>query len=272
MPDYIEIVITVDNEDQKDLLLARLSNIGFEGFEEDKNLLKAYIAENDFDQSGLESILEIPDLAYSRSLIKQRNWNEEWEAGFEPVQVGHFCAIRASFHEPVKGVEHEIIITPKMSFGTGHHATTFMMVEAMSAIDFKNKTVLDFGTGTGVLAILAEKLGASSIEAIDNDDWSIENGKENIEMNECKAVYLYKSNSLETAGKTDILLANINKNVIIHHFGAMKDHLLPNGVLLLSGLLSGDLQDIQKMASDERLIVKEVTERNSWICIRLHNT
>ena len=121
---------------------------------------------------------------YKYSIIEDKNWNEEWESQLQPVTINNFAGIRASFHEPLKNVEHEIIITPKMSFGTGHHATTFLMVEQMEKINFKNKTVLDFGTGTGILAILAEKLGAASVLAIDYDEWSINNALENIEANQ----------------------------------------------------------------------------------------
>lgn len=269
MTDYIEVAIKIENEDQKDMLVARLSEIGFEGFEENEKLLKAYIPKNDFVEEHTKSILDSQALAYSKSVINQKNWNEEWETGFEPVTIGNFCAIRASFHAPVPEMLHDIIITPKMSFGTGHHATTHLMIEAMGSINFQNKTVIDFGTGTGVLAILAEKLGASFIEAVDNDDWSIENGKENIQMNNCKAISLHKSDSLEMRAKADILLANINKNVITHHFKSICEHLLPGGILLLSGLLVGDFQDIEKLAIQEKLYIKDVKERNSWLCIHI---
>ncbi|MEJ7767322.1 MAG: 50S ribosomal protein L11 methyltransferase, partial [Chitinophagaceae bacterium] len=190
MSDYFEIAITVENEDQKNQLVALLSDIGFEGFQEDNKILLAYAAVDDFDQVMMESILKTYNLSYLQSVIKPKNWNEEWEAGFEPVIIHDFCAIRASFHSPVAGVSHEIIITPKMSFGTGHHATTYMMIEAMSVLNFTGMKVLDFGTGTGVLAILASKMGAAVIEAVDYDEWSIENGRENIVRNNCSNISL----------------------------------------------------------------------------------
>src|SRR5205085_7037613 len=139
---------------------------------------------------------------------------EEWEKNFERVIIDDFVAIRAPFHKPIQKVTHEIVITPKMSFGTGHHATTFMMIQQMQDVDFKNKKVLDFGTGTGILAILAEKLGATKITAIDNDEWSISNANENIKTNNCRNIQLLLSDSPMLSQKFDVILANINKSVI----------------------------------------------------------
>ena len=138
----------------------------------------------------LQKNIEPFQIGFSETTIEETNWNQVWESSFEPVVVDDFVAVRADFHEPIKGIKHEIVITPKMSFGTGHHATTYMMLEQMGKLDFKDKRVLDFGTGTGVLAILAEKMGAKKIIAIDNDEWSIENANENIKRNNCVAVEL----------------------------------------------------------------------------------
>ena len=174
---YIEI--SIQTTELQEVLIALLAEIGYEGFEEEEGLLKAFIKEGAFDRGALETLLADYGLEYVEQRIEDRNWNAEWEANFQPVVVDGFCAIRAHFHPPMPEMEHELVITPKMSFGTGHHATTYMMLQAMRGIDLRGKRVLDFGTGTGVLAILAERLGAAEVVAIDNDDWSIENAQEN---------------------------------------------------------------------------------------------
>ncbi|MEO6001307.1 MAG: 50S ribosomal protein L11 methyltransferase [Chitinophagaceae bacterium] len=266
--DYIELAISTLSEEQSDILIANLSDIGFEGFEEEKNLLKAFIVAKDFNEQLLHPIINKMGLKYVTSVIKYKNWNEEWEAGFEPVTIGDFCTIRATFHQAVEGVKHDIIITPKMSFGTGHHATTYLMIEAMKQIDMEGKSVFDFGTGTGILAILAEKMGANIIEAIDVDDWSIENGEENLQKNKCNKILLYKSEEITSMRKFDVLLANINRNVILQHLEAMKAHLFPGGLMVLSGLLTGDADIILRDAG--RLNMKNISmqERNSWISLQ----
>ena len=270
--DYIEVSFdTGGDTEMKDILVAWLSGIGFEGFEEDKNLLKAFIPQKDFNELQLQQIMARRDIAYSITLIKYKNWNEVWEAGFEPVVIENFCAVRATFHQPVNDVAYEIIITPKMSFGTGHHATTYLMLEAMKGLSIKGKSVFDFGTGTGVLAILAEKMGASKIEAIDIDEWSIENGNENLVQNQSKKILLHKSGEIATAGKFDIILANINRNIILQQLEAMKAHLSPGGVIVLSGLLTGDEEMITTKAENVALKLLSVSERNSWICLQFVN-
>jgi ribosomal protein L11 methyltransferase len=269
MSDYIEIDITVDPGILKDLLIVHLSEIGFEGFEEETNLLKAFIPVRDFDQGRFNRVVEEYGLEYARTIIKQKNWNEFWEAGYEPVVVHDFCAVRAEFHRPIPHVRHEIIITPKMSFGTGHHATTFMMIQAMEKLDLQGRTVLDFGTGTGVLAILAEKSGASSVTAIDYDEWSINNARENFLLNNCVKIDLEKADHISGNGKFEFILANINKNIILDHFVSIEQHLSAGGKLLLSGLLENDLDDIVKAAEGLRLKFHEKSEQNGWICILL---
>lgn len=270
--DYIEVsIITGDNVDKKDILIAQLSGIGFEGFEEEKNLLKAFISKKDYKDLQMKSLIEQSGMEYKISIIKYKNWNEVWEAGFEPVIVGNFCAIRATFHKPVNGVEYDIIITPKMSFGTGHHATTYLMIEAMRNISIKSKSVFDFGTGTGVLAILAERMGASIIEAIDIDDWCIENGKENLLQNQSEKIILYKSEEITSSKKFDVILANINRNVILQHLGDMQAHLSPGGVIVLSGLLTDDEEAVSIKAKDFHLKLSLREERQSWICLQFVN-
>jgi ribosomal protein L11 methyltransferase len=255
-------------QEQREIFVARLSMIGFEGFEEAGDTLHAFIPENDLNEDALQEILGA-GIESSRKLIPPTNWNAEWEKDFEPVIVHDFASIRAHFHKPIPGVQHEVIITPKMSFGTGHHATTFMMIEFMREIDLRNKTVLDFGTGTGVLAILAEKLGAEKIIAIDNDDWSIENSKENIGVNGCRNIELLKADTLDLGREFDVILANINKNVLLGNMTSIRQHLKNGGVVIMSGLLTGDRKDIETAAVKEMLKVEEQKDRQNWIALLL---
>ncbi len=178
MDNTIQYTFYVKGENQE-ILLAQLSSVGYEGFEQLTDKLIACIPEKDHKYEDLQFVID-GQIPFERIVIEPKNWNEEWEKSFDPVVVDDFCAIRASFHAPIQGVEHDILITPKMSFGTGHHATTFQVIRFMKDMNFKGMSVLDFGTGTGVLAILAEKLGAAGIDAFDNDLWSIENSRDNI--------------------------------------------------------------------------------------------
>jgi len=268
MKTYKEIIFQIPDNAIREILMAQLDEMGYEGFEEDGDLLKAYIPEEQFDNAELQNLnSEIVSL----NTIQERNWNAEWESSFSPVVVDELVAIRADFHESVQGVQYEIIITPKMSFGTGHHATTFLMMQQMRKIDFKNKTVFDFGTGTGILAILAEKLGSVSVSAIDNDVWSIENAKENAEKNSCCVIDISLEN--EPAGKEtfDIILANINKNVILTYISMLVNRLNKNGQLLLSGLLNDDEPDILEAAKQLPIRYISTTHKNNWICIMFSN-
>lgn len=256
----------------REILIAQLSEAGFEGFEEGTDFLSAYIEASLFDEVMLQQVT-IPDsTSCFREIIEEKNWNEEWEKNFEPVRVGDFCIIRAFFHPAAAGVAHDIIITPKMSFGTGHHATTYMMLEAMQAVDMEKKKVLDFGTGTGVLAILAEKLGANDITAIDNDNWSISNAAENIEANHCFAISLFKAAGLEMPDKYDVILANINKHVILSSLSSIAQHLAAHGVLLISGLLVADSPEVTARALESGL--ERVAERthNGWLMLTFTKT
>ena len=268
---YIQIHFKDVSPAKQEILIAQLSNIGFDGFEQDKNFLKAYIAESEFDEALCKQAVDLDEHTFNMEIIQQRNWNEEWEKSFDPVIVEEFCAIRASFHPPIENIQHEIIITPKMSFGTGHHATTYQMIQLMKEIDFENKVVLDFGTGTGVLAILAEKLAAKKIIAIDNDEWSIDNAKENIETNNCSKITLIKADHISADKQFDIILANINKHVILENLHSIAKQLVAGGVLIVSGILRNDQQDIVDSASKEKLFVKTQSEKHDWLALSLTN-
>lgn len=265
MANYLQIKFSHLDAAKQDLLIGLLSEAGYEGFEEGPGFLSAFIAQENFDESVLLLIEEQQQVSASREILAERNWNEEWEKNFEPVVIGNFCAVRASFHQPISGVEHEIVITPKMSFGTGHHATTHLMIELMQQLPVKGKHILDFGTGTGILAILAEKLGAKEIAAIDNDDWSIENAKENIAVNNCSAIKLDKAENLEGLPQYDIIFANINRHVILANMVDLRQHLRPRGVLVLSGLLPDDAHVIEEKAANADLRIIEQKHYNNWI-------
>jgi ribosomal protein L11 methyltransferase len=270
MLNYIHLKFATTSKEQQEILIALLSDQGFEGFEEGNNYLSAFIPENQWHQQATDAIrIGEEPLSYTTEVIAPRNWNEEWEKNFEPVIVHDFCAVRAHFHQPVKEVQYEVIITPKMSFGTGHHATTFMMIEFMQQLDLRNKTVLDFGTGTGILAILAEKQGASAVTAIDNDDWSINNAAENIGVNKATKIVLEKAHDLQKFTLFNVILANINKHVLLANMAALKQHLTPGGVLIMSGLLSGDRQDIEHTAGEANLKIVEQKQQNNWIALQL---
>lgn len=269
MNNYIQLSIYPVSETQSEILIALLGDGGFEGFEEEENVLQAFIGEERFDAETVKELLAGLNLKFITKIIPPTNWNAEWEKNFHPVLVEDFCAVRAVFHAPVSGVEHEIIITPKMSFGTGHHATTWMMIKSMKAIDFTGKKVLDFGTGTGILAILAEKCGAPDVLAIDNDGQCIENASENIAVNQCSAIRLEKADTPAPAGLYDVILANINKNTVLANLALLRQQLSKEGVLLVSGLLREDLEDLGQEAGKNRLGISDIQEKQNWICLKL---
>lgn len=257
-----------------DLLIAELSEIGFDGFEEQESTLKAYSKETDFNSELFQNLIDKYAVTFSKSIIKEKNWNEVWESDFEPILVSSkknhsiFAFVRAHFHAPNNGATYDLLITPKMSFGTGHHATTFQMMEEMSMLDFNNKQVVDFGTGTGLLAILAEKMGAQEVIAIDNDDWSINNAKENVEANSCSAIKLIKSDfcSAEPNG-ADIVLANINLNVIKANLNHIRNCSKSNALVVFSGILVEDEEDIMTALRQSNFEIISKSEKNNWLLI-----
>ena len=260
---YIQLTVFA-NQYQQEELIALLSDYNPTGFEERENELVAYFNEGDYQEETIEKIVDGFD--YQLGKVEQKNWNEEWEKNFAPVVVGKFCAIRAEFHDPIGDVEHEIVITPKMSFGTGHHATTYQMIEQMKDIDFSDKDAFDFGTGTGILAILAEKLGANKITAIDVDEWSIENAKENINNNGCKKIDISLSSEVPDQ-QFDLILANINRNVILEHSEQLINCLGPKGLLLVSGILNSDEPDITLNFTNRAMRLLKRTEKDKWLSL-----
>ena len=258
------------DKEQYEVLIARLAEIGFEGFEEIGNYLLAFIREIEFDEGKFSSFLDLfENISYHRALVQYTNWNQEWEGSFMPVVIGDFAAIRADFHPPVIGVRYEMIITPKMSFGTGHHATTFLMIDRMQGMDLSNKEVFDFGSGTGVLAILAEKMGAEKVTAMDNDECSIENMKENFLSNNCTKIKILQDNKVSGSDCFDIIMANINLNVVMANLSAIHQAARENCIVLLSGFLLSDEEMIMSALLESSFSVTSTAQKGEWICLQV---
>lgn len=268
---YTQFIIEVSDADLRDVLIAELSVLGFDAFEEQEGLLVASGLSQNVANEEVADLLKSFTLTFQVAEVKNENWNAQWESSFDPVLIDDFAGVRASFHSPISSVLHEIVITPKMSFGTGHHATTWLMMKEMSAIDFEGKSVLDFGTGTGVLAILAERLGASSVLAIDNDEWSIENAKENLADNGSHRVRIELADTIPAGRQFDIILANINKHILLAHGASMAAATNDSGTWLLSGLLEADEPEMLQMAASFGLNHLHTLKRNGWIALQFRN-
>jgi len=265
---YVQYTFHTGEEYLREILIAELAAIGFDGFEERDDSLLAFLS-TEANDDAVQAIAKKYSVPADKTFIPEQNWNALWESNFQPVIITDRVAVRAEFHQPVNNVLHEIIVTPKMSFGTGHHATTYMMMEQMCELDFLNKLVFDFGTGTGLLAILAEKLGATNIIAIDNDERSIENAADNIRQNNCNKIQLVLSAKPTPANKCDIVLANINKNIILENFFSLHEMMRPGAQLLLSGLLTSDEVPILHRAKEVKLRLATRHEREGWILLQL---
>jgi ribosomal protein L11 methyltransferase len=268
--EYIQVTMTCEDAAMQEVLIALLADAGYDGFEQQDQLLRALIPAGHFDPGKTATLLQPFGVLFTVERIEEKNWNEEWEKSYQPVVVGDFCAIRAQWHAPMPGVRHELVITPKMSFGTGHHATTRLMVEAMGQMDLRGGHVLDFGTGTGVLAILAEKLGAGQVTAIDHDEWSIANATENVSVNGCGRIRVLMADDVtDVQGPFHLILANINKQVILNQLGLFRQQLAPGGVILLSGLLEDDFEDIENQAKKNHLSITLRMTKSTWICLKV---
>ena len=264
---HIELQLRL-SPDYTDILTAELAELGFESFVETDEGLNAYMIESDFDEQGIQELIAKyagqTAIAYEVSSLEKRNWNAEWERDYEPIEVANQVRVRASFHKSahVDGPDpfhYDIIIDPKMSFGTGHHETTAMMLEQQLGLDFAGKTVLDVGSGTGILAILAAKMEASRVLAFDIEEWAVENARENADLNNCPQITVFQgtiddlnppNNLLDwTPAVFDMVLANINRNVLLREIPIYADLLTTNGYLLVSGFYEHDAADIQQKAA-----------------------
>jgi ribosomal protein L11 methyltransferase len=270
---YLELHCSIDPEKEFiEIVIAYLATAGFSMFEELPGGLKAYILADDYDkQAFMELPIHHPDFGAvvkcDLSDADNRNWNEVWENSFEPVNIADRVVIRAQHHPPAKNTAIELVVTPRMSFGTGHHATTTLMVKAMLEIDFKNKKVLDMGCGTGVLGILASKLGAAGIAGVDIDDNATSNAGENVVINNVHNMQVYTGNAHTLVGNIyNILLANINRNIILEDIALYKDYLPENGILLLSGFYQNDLEIINENAGACGFTFVSSELQNNWCC------
>lgn len=268
--DYVELICKFKPDPLvSDILVAELSELGYESFTETDEGLNAYIPEPDFIEESLYHLYIIQnrpgDISFSYHTIEDKNWNAVWESDYNPVIFEGKCAVIAPFHDKIDSVELNIVIEPKMSFGTAHHETTSLMINLVYDNPPVNKKVLDMGCGTGVLAILASKLGAASVEAIDNDEWAFKNASENISKNNLNNVSVYLGDAGLLAGKVyDTIIANINKNILMRDIPAYSEALIHNGKLLLSGFFTSDNQDILTVCKHNGLNLIESTNMNSW--------
>ncbi len=259
-----------------DILIAELGQAGFESFVETTNGVTAYIQKQEWQEQILNDIYILKSsedftITFTHETIEQTNWNEEWEKNFHPIVVDDTCAVRAPFHTPFS-TRYDIVIEPKMSFGTGHHETTHMMIQHILKNDFTNKTVLDMGCGTGVLAILSELKGATAIDAIDIDNWCYLNSIENVERNTCKHISVYQGDaSLLQARTYDIIIANINRNILLQDLKTYANCLNPKGMLFLSGFYVQDIPSIEKECHNNMLKLEEKLERNQWVSLKFLN-
>lgn len=257
-----------------EILLAELGELAFDSFVETEEGLSAYIQEHDNTTDLLNDvyILNNPEfkVSYETEEIEQVNWNEEWEKNFEPINVDDLCYVRAPFHEE-KNVRYEIVIEPKMSFGTGHHETTFMMMKHLLNIDVTDMEVLDMGCGTAILAILALMKGAKHADAIDIDNWCYLNSIENAERNNITNIDVYEGDAellTDKTNKYDLVIANINRNILLNDMEAYAKTLKTGGIILFSGFYTEDITAIEEAANQQNMFLDNKLERNNWASLK----
>ncbi|MCX6258844.1 MAG: 50S ribosomal protein L11 methyltransferase [Bacteroidia bacterium] len=269
----VQCSIHPDSQEAREILTAFLAEQKFESFEETNEGITAYIKKNAFDPQKPELPITFGNdisVKYIITEIPEKNWNEEWEKNYEPVVINDECIIRAHFHLSPGHVKYDIVIEPKMSFGTGHHETTRLMVDGLLNMDVMKKSVLDMGCGTGVLAILAKMKGASFVMAIDNDEWAYQNCIENTFINNtADIIVLCGDGSLLKDQRFDIILANINLNILIADMKHYSNSLNHGGRLLLSGIYKSDTETICREAAIYHLICENITEKNQWVCLKM---
>ena len=267
--------IVAPKEPATEILIAELGFAGFDSFIENEIGVVAYIQEKDWNEDILDDIQILNSnefaITYEKEVIEQTNWNKEWEKNFNPIQVDDLVSIRAPFHEN-PNLKYDIIIEPKMSFGTGHHETTHMMIQHLLNLDLNNRKVLDMGCGTGILAIFAEMKGAIAIDAIDIDSWCYENSIENCERNHCSHINVYEGDvSLLKNKKYDLIIANINRNILLNDIQIYSSCLNDKGVLLLSGFYNEDIPIIDAETSKFKLQLEKTIVRNNWAALKYVN-
>ncbi|WP_037315741.1 50S ribosomal protein L11 methyltransferase [Salegentibacter sp. Hel_I_6] len=270
---YLEFKFKIEPlQPASEILVAELGYLGFESFVEEEDGIIAYIPAEEYEDDLLVGvhILQSEDfqITYSRGEIEQVNWNEEWEKNFSPILVDDICSVRAPFH-PEPDSEFDIVIEPKMSFGTGHHETTHMMIQHILKNDWNDKAVLDMGCGTGVLAILASMKGAKFVDAIDIDNWCYLNTLENVGRNDCDNINVEEGGAeLLQDRKYDLILANINRNILLRDLPIYAECLKKNGDIFLSGFYEEDIPVIKKTCLELGLTYIEHFERNNWVALK----
>jgi ribosomal protein L11 methyltransferase len=267
--DYILLSCKINpSASDTDIITAQLADIGFESFEETEQGVNAYIQERYFDEEKVKTLflsLENIQVEYEQKLIPEQNWNAVWESNFEPVIIDNQCSVRAPFHSKPDGVEYDLVIEPKMSFGTAHHETTSLMISYLLKTDVKGKDVLDMGCGTAVLAILAGMKEAKHITAIDIDPWPVENAKENSGKNKMPHIEVIMGGAEQLGKKMfDVIFANINRNVLLADIAAYSKVLKTNGTLFLSGFYKEDLEQITNTAFENGLEFVSFETKNNW--------
>ncbi len=258
-----------------EILIAELGYAGFESFVETEEGVAAYIQKEDWNTAILKDVQILNSnefqINYTFEEIEQVNWNEEWEKNFKPIVVDEVCTVRAPFHN-MPNTKYDIIIEPKMSFGTGHHETTHMMIQHILNNDFEEKSVLDMGCGTGVLAILADMKGAKPIDAIDIDSWCYTNSLENVARNKCKHIFVYKGDAELLKGKSyDVVFANINRNILLEDISKYANCLHKSGMLFLSGFYENDIPIIKAACNINGLRLIDKLQRNNWVSLKFVN-
>ncbi len=270
---YIELNCKINPIDPfRELLIAELAEIGYESFVETDDGCQAYIVESDFNEESIKGmgILELPacTVDYSFKQIADQNWNAVWESNYQPVLIAENCYVRAPFHEAKPGVEFDIVIEPKMSFGTAHHPTTALMSEYVLETDVENQSLLDMGCGTGLLAILAGKRGAKPVSAIDIDEWAYENTIENCDRNQLDFIQVLQGGAEVIDGLFDVILANINRNILLNDMHHYTEHLSAHGTLILSGFYEHDLDMIKDKAQQLGYQYLNHKVKNNWVAVK----
>jgi ribosomal protein L11 methyltransferase len=272
-PKYLVVPVTC-KEDDIDLLVYHLTEVGFEAFEEKPGVLEAYILIADYNKVAVHQLIHahFPESTIlEEKELENKNWNEEWEKNFDPITVNKHLRVRAIFHEPDPEIEMELVIQPKMSFGTGHHATTRLMMEEILDLSFDRLDVIDAGCGTGILGILTEKRGAKSVLAYDIEDWAFENSIENANLNSCKRVKVQQgtiSTLIIADQSAEVVLANINRNILLEEMGEYARVLKKNGTLLLSGFYEEDIAALTQKANSFGLEVIATKLKDKWALMK----
>ena len=271
MADYIELSIPVCDSEQAEILIAELADFPFESFMQEETLLKAYIPENELEtcRGEVAELLTGKLIHGTYKRIETVNWNQQWESDFEPVYVDGRCVIRAPFHDPAPDGALDVVIMPKMSFGTGHHATTWLMVASVLDIDVTGKNILDMGSGTGVLAIVAVMCGARHADAVDIDQWAYDNCSENIAVNrvEDKITPILGDVGAVEGRNYDVILANINRNILLADMKSYVAALNDDGMLIMSGVLEADIPVLEQMAHNLGLTHIANRFRDGWAAL-----